>query len=222
LLLADLANLQDVRNLAAAFQQKYDQLHVLINNAGLFMLRRAETAEGFEMTFGVNHLAEFLLTNLLLDVVKSSAPARIINVSSAAHERAQLNLDDLQGKKSFSGMRAYGQSKLANLYFTYELARRLEGTGVTANALHPGFVKTNFGRNNPGGRVIGFISALFGISAQKGALTSIYLATSPDVEGVSGQYFVKCKAVPSSKVSQDAEIARQLWDTSEQLTGLAS
>ncbi len=221
LLIADLSKLADVRQLATQFRQKYAHLHVLVNDAGGVNMRRQETVDGNELTFGVNHLAGFLLTNLLLDRLKASAPARIINVSSAAHLRARLDLDDLQGRRTFSGFRAYGASKLANLYFTYELARRIEGTGVTVNALHPGFVRSNFGRNNPGGILVRVLSGIMGISIEKGSRTSIYLATSPEVEGVTGKYFVKCKPVSSSKVSYDREIARRLWEISEQLTGLA-
>ncbi len=221
LLIADLSRQADVRNLATQFRQKYAYLHVLVNDAGAVYMRRQETVDGIEMTFGVNHLAGFLLTNLLLDMLKASAPSRIINVSSRAHVGAHLELDDLQGRKSYSGFRAYGASKLANLYFTYELARRLEGTGVTVNALHPGFVRSNFGRNNPGGIVVRALSALMGISVQKGALTSIYLATSPEVERVTGKYFVKCRPVRSNHISYDRDIARRLWDISEELTGLA-
>ncbi len=221
LLIADLSKQADIRNLATQFRQKYAHLHVLVNDAGAVYMRRQETPDGIEMTFGVNHLAEFLLTNLLIDMLKASAPSRIINVSSAAHLRARLDLTDLQGRKLFSGFRAYGASKLANLYFTYELARRLEGTGVTVNALHPGFVRSNFGRNNPGGIIVRALSAIMGISVEKGARTSIYLATSPEVKSVTGRYFVKCKAVRSSHASYDQDIGRRLWEISEELTGLA-
>lgn len=221
LLIADLSRQADVRNLATQFRQKYAHLHVLVNDAGGVYMRRQETADGIEMTFGVNHLAGFFLTNLLLDILKASAPSRIINVSSAAHLRAHLDLADLQGKKTYSGVRAYGASKLAILYFTYELARRLEGTYVTVNALHPGFVRSNFARNNRGGFLVRVLSAIIGISVEKGARTSIYLATSPEVEHVTGKYFVKCKAVQSNHMSYDRELARRLWEISEELTGLA-
>lgn len=221
MLVADLASQQDIHRLANEFQQKYSNLHVLINNAGILNMFRQESVDGIEMTFAINHLAGFLLTHLLLNELKISAPARIVNVSSAAHLRAHLNLDDLQGRTQYSGYRAYGQSKLANLYFTYELARRLKGTGVTANALHPGFVHTNFGRNNRGGKLIGALSTIMGISPEKGALTSIYLAISPELDKVTGNYFVKSKAVPSSPVSYDLTIAQRLWEISEQLTGFS-
>ncbi len=221
-LLADLSVQAEIRRLAEEFKRRHDRLHVLVNNAGGFFMSRQETADGLEMTFALNHLGYFLLTNLLLDVIKASAPARIINVSSAAHENAQMNFEDLQGERKYSGWQAYGQSKLANLLFTYELARRLEGTGVTVNALHPGFVATNFGANNYGivGRIMKRIVNLRGISPEEGADTSIYLATSPEVEGITGKYFVKRRAVPSSPASYDEDAARRLWEVSAEMTGL--
>jgi NAD(P)-dependent dehydrogenase (short-subunit alcohol dehydrogenase family) len=175
------------------------------------------------MTFGLNHLNYFLLTNLLLDMLIASAPARIVNVSSAAHHGAKLNFADLENKKGYNGMRAYGQSKLANLLFTYELARRLEGTGVTVNAVHPGFVASNFAKNNLGIlKPLMSLIQLAAISPEEGAQTSLYLATSPEVEGVTGKYFVNKKAVISSPASYDEDAARKLWEISEKLTGLSS
>jgi NAD(P)-dependent dehydrogenase (short-subunit alcohol dehydrogenase family) len=174
------------------------------------------------MTFALNHLGYFLLTNLLLDVLKASAPARIVNVSSMAHHRTQMDFDDLQGEKSYRGMRAYAQSKLANLLFTYELARRLEGSGVTVNALHPGFVTSNFAKNNGlAARLVMNLLRLLrvGRTPEKGAETSIYLASSPEVAEVTGQYFVDKNAVRSSSVSYIEDDARKLWQISEQLTG---
>jgi NAD(P)-dependent dehydrogenase (short-subunit alcohol dehydrogenase family) len=223
LMIADLSSLDEIRGLAAAYRQKHQQLHVLVNNAGAYNANRTTTKDGFETTFGVNHLAYFLLTGLLLDVLKASAPARIINVSSMAHLRGHMNFDDLQSAKKYSGMKAYGQSKLANVLFTYELARRLEGTGVTANALHPGVVRTGFGKNNPGwwGALFGVFQVVgrpFYISPAQGAATSIYLASSPEVEGVTGKYFVKCRAVDSNAESRDAAVARRLWQVSEEMT----
>lgn len=221
-LVADLSTQAGVRGLAEQFLARYDRLHVLVNNAGAFFMKREQSAEGLEMTFALNHLAYFLLTNLLLDTLKASAPARIVNVSSMAHQGARLNLEDLQNERSFSGWSAYGQSKLANLYFTYELSRRLEGSGVTANALHPGFVATNFGKSNGG-----IFRSLFGlfqmaaINPEEGAQTTIYLASAPEVQGVTGQYFDKKKAIRSSDVSYDAVIAKRLWEISEQMTGIA-
>jgi len=222
-MIADLASLDEIRGLAAAYKQKHQQLHVLVNNAGAYNAQRTTTKDGFETTFGVNHLAYFLLTELLLDVLKASAPARIINVSSTAHVGGHMNFDDLQGEKKYVGRAAYGQSKLANVLFTYELARRLEGTGVTANALHPGVVRTGFGKNNPGMmgqlfRLAQTVARPFFISPVQGAATSIYLASSPEVEGVTGKYFAKCKAVDSNAESYDTAVAQRLWQISEQLT----
>jgi NAD(P)-dependent dehydrogenase (short-subunit alcohol dehydrogenase family) len=223
LMIADLASLADIRNLAAAYRQKHQQLHVLVNNAGAYNANRTTTKDGFETTFGVNHLAYFLLTDLLLDLLKASAPARIINVSSTAHVGGHINFDDLQGEKKYVGRKAYGQSKLANVLFTYELARRLDGTGVTANALHPGVVRTGFGKNNPGwwGALFGVFQVIgrpFYISPAQGAATTIYLASSPEVEGVTGKYFARSKAVDSNAESNDTAVAQRLWQISEQLT----
>lgn len=220
LLLTDLASQQSIRQLVEDFQRRYPQLHVLINNAGVYMLNRHETVDGLETTFAVNALAPFLLTNLLLDTLKASAPARIINVSSDAHEQGYLNLDDLQSRQGFPFMRAYGQSKLALLMLTYALARRLEGTGVTANALHPGFVATNIGQSGVPAflrPLVKLILAIPGISPAEGAKTSIYLASSPDVEGVSGRYFVKSIPVRSAPISYDEALQENLWETCAQL-----
>ena len=222
LLLADLASLDEVRRLAREVRDRHDRLHVLVNNAGAFNSQRSETKDGFETTFGVNHLAHFLLTAELLDVVRASAPARIVNVSSAAHIGARLDFDDLQSQRHYGGMRAYGKSKLANVLFTYELARRLEGTGVTANAVHPGVVLTGFGRNNTGLMGLGFevfhiFARPFLLTPERGADTTIYLASSPGVEGVTGKYFVKRVAVPSTPSSYDEATQKRLWEVSEQL-----
>ncbi len=221
-MIGDLTRQEDIRKLAKEFKEKYTLLHVLINDAGGFFLRRQASVDGIEMSLALNHLAGFLLTNLLLEILEKSAPSRIINVSSESHQGAHLNLKDLQGTKKYSGFRAYGETKLANVYFTYELARRLQGKGITVNTLHPGFVKTHIGRNNRGGILFTIAASLFGISPAAGARTSIYLATSPEVEGVTGQYFIKCKPVPSSAVSYNKEIAGKLWEISEKLTGLSS
>ena len=219
LLLAGLSSQASIRQLAENFQQHYTQLHVLNNNAGVCMFSRQETVDGLEMTFAVNQLAPFLLTNLLLKVLKASAPARIVNVSSGVHESAKIDMDDLQSKKRYTFMSAYGQSKLALVMFTYELARRLEGTGVATNCLHPGFVATNIGQSGvgPAGRaVVKFIFSNLGISPEEGAKTSIYLATSPDVEGVTGKYFVKSIPKRSAAITYDESLQRQLWDESLQ------
>ena len=222
LVVADLSSQAEVRRLAAEVL-RHDSLHVLVNNAGVLRMRRKLTVEGLELTFALNHLAYFLLTQLLLDRLRESAPARIVNVSSGAHARARLDFDDLQNKRRFRGMRVYGQSKLANVLFTYELARRLEGSGVTANCLHPGLVATRFGSGNHGvmGRAMRLGARLmrpFALSPARGAGTSIYLATSPEVEHMSGRYFVDSKATQSSHASYDEESARRLWEASEQLT----
>jgi NAD(P)-dependent dehydrogenase (short-subunit alcohol dehydrogenase family) len=220
-LTADLSSQADIRRLAQGVKNSAGRLDVLVNNAGGIYLKRSESVDGFEMTFGVNHLAYFLLTNLLLDLIKASAPARIVSVASAAHQGCTINFDDLHGKKRYSGWRAYQQSKLANILFTRELARRLEGTGVTANALHPGYVKTQIFRvEGIPGWLLRRAAELFAISPEEGAKTSIYLASSPEVEGVTGKYFAKQKPVSPSAASQDDGAARRLWDVSEELTGL--
>lgn len=220
-LLADLSVQEAIRQLAEQFQSRYQRLDVLVNNAGGFFLTRQQSADGLEMTFALNHLGYFLLTNLLLDRLKASAPARIVNVSSDAHHGTKINFDDLQSRQRYAPMQVYGQSKLANLLFTYELARRLEGTGVTANALHPGFVATNLAANNGWlARLFLPLVHLFAISAEAGAQTSIYLATSPEVERVTGQYFVNKQPVRSSPESYDRSAASRLWQVSAELTGL--
>ncbi|MDF2630050.1 MAG: rhlG [Symbiobacteriaceae bacterium] len=219
-LLADLSVQAEVRRLADEVKARCDRLDVLVNNAGGVFPRRELTRDGLEMTFAVNHLGYFLLTNLLLDLLLRSAPARIVSVSSAAHQTARINFADLMSERKYSPMGAYGQSKLANILFTYELARRLEGTGVTATCLHPGVVATNFGATSP---LIGWfyrIGARFMLTAAEGADTVIYLASAPQAEGVTGQYFVKRKPVRSNAASHDRETARRLWQMSEQLTGL--
>ena len=220
-LLADLSVQQQVRDLARQFHEKHQRLDVLVNNAGGMWLKRELTADGIERTFAVNHLAYFLLTELLLDVLKASAPARIVNVSSAAHQRATLDFDNLQGERGYGGWKQYCRSKLMNLLFTYELARRLERTGVKANALHPGFVATGFGGNNGWrGRLLQGAARLFGLNAEQGARTVVYLASAPEVAGVSGRYFVRERAVASSPPSYDETAAKRLWQLSAQLTGM--
>ena len=225
-LLADLSSMQETRSLAQQFQQKYGRLDVLVNNAGGFFMRRQETVDGLEMTFALNHLSYFLLTNLLLDMLKASAPgvtgSRIVNVSSGAESGAKPDWDDLQMTKKYSGFQAYACSKRFNLYFTYELARRLDGSGVTVNALHPGAVATSLWSNPARGlaRLITPATRLVMRSPEKGAETAVYLATSQEVEGISGKYFVDNKAKYSSRASQEPEAARRLWQISEQLTGL--
>jgi NAD(P)-dependent dehydrogenase (short-subunit alcohol dehydrogenase family) len=222
LLQADLSSQQSIRQLVENFQHHYTQLHVIINNAGAAFPGRRETVDGLEMTFAVNYLAPFLLTNLLLDVLKASAPARIVNVSSNSHEAGYIQLDDLQEEKHYRSMRVYGQSKLAVVLFTYELARRLQGTGVTANCLHPGFVATHFGQRDvgPAFRLLVKLIGSFGASPQEGAKTSIYLASSPKVEGVTGKYFAKSIPKRSAAISYDESLQRQLWEQSAKLVNL--
>lgn len=212
---ADLSLQSEIHQLAAEIMDQFDQLHVLVNNAGGYFQSRQETAEGFEMTFALNHLNYFLLTNLLLDLIKQTPAARIVNVSSDAHRGAKINFDDLQYKKGYNGFRVYGQSKLANVMFTYRLARQLKDTDVTANALHPGFVNTGFGLNN--GFLINTImkiTHLFAKSKEDGASTVIYLAASPEVDGLSGMYFTDERPVRSSAESYDEEKQEKLWQVS--------
>src|SRR5216684_8096569 len=220
LLQADLSSQQSIRQLVENFQHHYTHLHVLINNAGAAFPGRRESVDGLEMTFAVNYLAPFLLTNLLLDVLKASAPARIVNVSSAVQASGYIQMDDLQAEKHYRS--AYGQSKLAEVLFTYELARRLQGTGVTANCLHPGFVATNIGQSGmgPASRIMTRLIFAFGISPQEGAKTSLYLASSPEVEGVTDKYFVKGIPQRSAPISYDESLQRQLWEKSVKLVNL--
>ena len=221
-LLADLSSLQEVRRLANEFKSKYSHLHVLLNNAGGFFLRRQLSVDGIEMTFALNHLASFLLTNLLLDTLKASAPARIINVSSKAHTSGKIEFDNLQGERNYNP-KAYDNSKLANILFTMELARRLEGTGVTVNALHPGFVATGFAKNN--GRVIAalvsLITPLVARSPAKGAETSVYLASSQKVQGITGKYFYDSHVIPTAPQATDMVVAKKLWEVSAAMVHLA-
>lgn len=218
---ADLSSMAEVRALADAFRAKFDRLDVLINNAGAYFNERRLSVDGYEMTFALNHLSYFLLTNLLLDMLRANAPSRIINVSSDAH-RGSRGLDFEKLGYGGAGFGGYGESKLMNVMFTYELARRLEGTGVTANALHPGFVATGFGMNN-NVFVRGAMKLMrpFARTPEQGADTSIYLATSPDVEAISGKYYVDRNPVASSPVSYDEAAQRRLWEISERLTRLA-
>jgi retinol dehydrogenase-12 len=220
-LLADLSSQQQIRELARLFRERYGSLDVLVNNAGGIWMQRQETIDGLEMTFAVNHLAYFQLTLTLLDLLKASAPSRVVNVASRAHAGATLDFDDLQGQHRYGGWRAYCRSKLANLLFTYELARQLARTGVTANALHPGFVATGFGTNNGWRALLLRVWArLAAISAEEAARTVVYLATSPEVAGVSGQYVFKQKAVASSPASHDEAAAKRLWQMSLEMLRL--
>jgi len=218
-LLADLSVQSQVRQLAEDFKARYPRLDVLVNNAAAIYFRRQLSADGIEMNFAVNHLAYFLLTNLLLDTLKASAPARVINVASNSHFGKHLDFDNLELKRGYWAGTAYGRSKLCNLYFTYELARRLANTGVTVNAMHPGFVATNMAANN------GWLVRLFlplvhrnSLTPEQGANTIVYLASSPDVEGVTGKYFVRERERKSDPVSYDESAARRLWEVSEEMT----
>ncbi len=219
-LLADFSSQAEVRRLAAEFRARYGRLDVLLNNAGAVFMERGVTVDGFERTWAVNHLASFLLTLELLDLIKASAPARIVNVSSAMHTGRTLDPDKVREEKIY-GISGYGQSKLANVLFTYALARRLKGTGVTANCLHPGVVSTSLMK--PKGslvaKVVMGLMQPFLTTPEKGAATSLYLASSPNVEGVNGKYFIKCKAVPSSPVSYDETLQERLWELSLRQTG---
>lgn len=224
LLLADLSSMASTRAMVDAFNARHDRLDVLVNNAGALFNSYQESVDGFEMTFALNHMGYFLPTVLLLDLIKASAPARIINVSSDAHRAGKVDFDDLQNRKKYSAFGVYAETKLENVLFTKELARRLEGTGVTVNALHPGFVRTNFGNNATGngfaGMALNLISKLIAITPEQGAETSIYLASSPEVEGVSGAYFDKKKAVKPANQANDEVAARRLWAESERLAGI--
>jgi len=222
-MLADFSSQRQTRQLADDVLSKYDRLDVLVNNAGLMSMSRRETEDGLELMFGVNHIGYFLLTTLLLDRILASGEARIVNVASDAHVGVALDFDDLQNEKRFSAMRVYGQSKLANIYFTYELARRLAETKVTVNCLHPGFVATNMGANNVpyiGGAIKKVVNLFAGKNVIDGAATSVYLASSAEVATVSGKYFVDCQPVQSSEVSYDEAIAQRLWEVSESLVQL--
>jgi len=218
LFVADLASQREVRRLAAEVRGRIDRLHVLLNNAGAIFTSRELSPDGIERTFALNHLGYFLLTRELLPLLEAGAPSRIVNVSSMAHERARMDWDDLQGERRYSTWKAYGQSKLANILFTRELARRLEGRRVTANALHPGVVATGFGKNNAGlFRLMMKLGAPFLTNRRKGARTSVFLSSSPAVEGVTGKYFVaEAEREPSAAARDDAD-ARRLWELSERL-----
>ncbi len=221
---ADMSAQAAVRRLAGQVADTYPRLDVLVNNVGGFSAHRHVTADGLEHTFALNHLAPFLLTNLLLDRLTASAPARIVTVSSGAHARGRIDFDDLQGEQNYSGQRAYSQSKLANVMFTYELARRLEGTGVTATVLHPGVVRTSFGAEDQAAHfaIMIRVARPFMKSPAQGAVTPIYLASSPQVEGVTGQYFANRKPKTASKAAYDTAAAARLWQASADLAGLTA
>jgi NAD(P)-dependent dehydrogenase (short-subunit alcohol dehydrogenase family) len=220
-LLADFSSQKQVRQLAKDFAERYSRLDVLINNAGAIFANRMVSVDGLEMTFALNHMSCFLLTNLLLDRLKASKSARIVMVSSAAHKHSSINFEDLQSELHYDRIQTYAKSKLANIYFTYALARRLEGTSITANALHPGSVATNLGGNNSWLKTkLRNLLKPGMISPEEGAKTIVYLAASPDVEGMTGQYFYDCRTIRSSEESYNKETAEKLWMLSEKLAGL--
>ena len=222
LMQCDLASMASIRKFASLFLAKYPRLDVLINNAGIFTDKRMETADGFEYQIGVNHLGHFLLTQLLLNLLKKSSPARIINVSSGAHFGGKIDFNDLHLKSKYSSWKSYAQSKLANVLFTYELAHRLSGTGITVNCLHPGFVNTRFAFNRESEKPNWMMKLMkpFTIQPAQGAETSVYLAASPEVEGVTGKYFAKRKEKASSRASYDLVVAEKLWNLSMVLCGM--
>lgn len=222
-LLADLSQVAGMRSLATQFLARYQRLDVLLNNAGALFTERKLTVDGYERTFALNHLSYFLVTQLLLDVLKSSAPARIVNISSGVHTSGHIDFDDLHGAVGYAPLRAYSQSKLANLLFTFEQAERLDGTDVTVNALHPGMVRSGFGRSNKGlvgrvtGAVLGLVQQFRGIDVVDGADTAVYLACSPEVEGITGTYWYKRRQEQSSAESRDQAQWQQLWDVSTEM-----
>jgi retinol dehydrogenase-14 len=220
---ADLSSQAEVRRLAAEVLDRYPRLDVLVNNVGGFWAHRHVTADGLEHTFAVNHLAGFLLTNLLLDRLVASAPARVVTVSSGAQSMGRIDFDDLQGARKYSGQRAYNQSKLANVMFTFELGRRLEGTGVTANVLHPGVTRTAFGAEDQAWYFTtgSGLARRFMKSPEQGAQTPILLASSPEIEGLSGTYFANGKPKEANKLAYDTDAAARLWRVSAELVGLA-
>jgi NAD(P)-dependent dehydrogenase (short-subunit alcohol dehydrogenase family) len=220
-MIADLSSQKSIRELAENFRQKYQHLHVLVNNAGGVFFKRETTVDDLEMTFAVDHLAYFLLTNLLLDLLKASAPSRIINVSSGAEQMGNLKFDDLQREKRYNGFGAYSQAKLCNMLFSYELARRLEGTNVTVNAITPGPVSTNFGSNGTGIFKLMPLFFRFAKSPEDAAQTAIQLASAPELEGVTGKVFYDRKELHSSHKSHNIALQHKLWRVSEELTSLS-
>ncbi len=219
LLIADLSSQRQIRSLVEEFKKKYQKLHVLINNAGIILSKRSLSEDGIEMQLAVNHLAPFLLTNLLLDVLKASAPSRIINVTSGLHTKATLDFDNLQGEKEYSAWKNYGITKLALVMFSNQLAKQLKGSGITVNCVHPGVVRTNLGRDLPWYMKW---AVVFFKSPTKGAYTSIYLATSAELEGITGKYFANKQEKEASKEAFDEEKIQKLWEISEKLTKLTT
>ena len=219
----DLSVIADMKRVAQTVAASESRIDALINNAGAVFLARKVSADGLEMTFATNHMAYFVVTNILLDRLKSTPGARIVSTASDAHKSGKLDFDDLQSEKSYSSFRVYGTSKLCNILFTRELARRLEGTGVTANCLHPGFVGTRFGQNNASNIFLKLLARgimAFGLSPEEGAKTIIHLASSPDVATISGEYFYKCKVEEPTQAAQDDAAAKRLWEVSSKLSGV--
>lgn len=224
LLIGDLSSLEQVRAVARAFREKHNQLHVLANNAGAVFAKHALSKDGFEMTFALNHLAYFLLTHELLDVLKSTPGARIVNTSSHAHRRGRVDIATIATRPdNKAGFQVYSDSKLANILFTKELARRLLGTNVTVNCFHPGFIKSGFGANNPGlyGSAIQLLSSVFGRTPERGAQTLVFLATSPAAASFSGEYFYECKLARTTAIARDEALAKELWRMSERLCDIS-
>lgn len=223
LLIADFASLKSVRNVAEEFKIKYDKLHVIMNNAGVFNYERVLTEDDFESTFGVGYLSHFLLTNLLLDVIVNSAPSRIINISSNIHKFFKIRMDDLMSEKKYSPQKAYSNTKFALVLFTYALARRLEGKKVSVNAAAPGYAKTQMTTpTSKASKIVMVIQSFLGRggSVEEAAKTQIYLAHSSEVEGISGKYFVKCEPAKSHKMTYDRALQEELWDESEKFVNL--
>jgi NAD(P)-dependent dehydrogenase (short-subunit alcohol dehydrogenase family) len=222
MMLCDLSSMSAIRKFTEEFKSKYDRLDVLVNNAGAVFSKRQVTHEGLERTLAVNYLAPFLLTHELLPLLKSSSPSRVINLSSGLASRAELNLDDLQSESGYKSQKVYRSTKLMVEMFTYEIARRLEGTGVSVNAVRPGFVATNLGRNSGSlsSRIMFGMMKRFQISPKEGAETSIYVACSPEVEGITGKCYSKCEVISTSEISYDVEKQKLLWDKTIELLGL--
>lgn len=212
-LTADLSSQADIRRIADEFKSKYDRLHVLVNNAGALIMDHRQSVDGIEMTFALNHLGYFLLTNLLLDTIKVSAPARIVNVASSYHRNGKIDLDQIAQPATYDGFQVYGTSKLANIMFTYELGRRLAGTGVTVNACNPGFVNSNF-------QAAAGLNFRGNLTPEQGANTQLWLATAPELDGVTGKYYDSRQETRTIPVSHDENLARKLWDYSAELVGL--
>ena len=219
LLMADLAVMQEVRDLAEQVISRYDRIDVLLNNAGGYFTKHEITSDGLEMTFALNHMSYFLLTNKLMELLKYSAPARIVNVSSDAHYGVDMEFENLNGEQEYKAWKAYQKSKLANVLFTYELLKKVPGN-ITVNCLHPGFVATNFGHNNGGffGPVLKIAQRISAIDPEEGAKTSIFLCSAPEVKGVSGKYFYKCQPKTSSRESRNMDTGKRLWQISSDIT----